>query len=229
MNKKLTSRIDGRLAAYATLAGAALAAPAIPNADASIVYSGVVNINVPSTTAGVYLNVVTGLFGATQASAPGWDINPWLSSGLNLFGSTTSTGNEGPSGLNGIGAYVGTGTTFFNMAFLAPINGAATYAGTGNTTPAAATPLNLNSSNNLFGFRFVDPTAQRLAQSATAGSEFLSPPPQALNHDRSSNTPTRTRRIDWCRRSSRTFDGGAPWSDGGGCCGCSAWRKRKAA
>ena len=57
-NKKL-NRIDGRLAAYATLAGAALAAPAIPSADATIIYSGPVAINIPSTTAGVYLNVVT--------------------------------------------------------------------------------------------------------------------------------------------------------------------------
>ncbi len=40
LNKKLIP-IDGRLAAYATIAGAALAAPAIPNADANIVYSGV--------------------------------------------------------------------------------------------------------------------------------------------------------------------------------------------
>ena len=56
-NKKL-NRIDGRLAAYATLAGAALAAPAIPSADATIVYSGVVNINIPSTTAGIYLNLL---------------------------------------------------------------------------------------------------------------------------------------------------------------------------
>src|SRR3954452_14465028 len=47
-NTPLTSRIDGRLAAYAALATAALAAPAIPNADAAVVYSGPVNINVPS-------------------------------------------------------------------------------------------------------------------------------------------------------------------------------------
>jgi hypothetical protein len=181
LNRKLSPVVNGRLAAYATLAGAALAVPALaPSADATIVYSGTVNINVPSTTAGVYLNVVTGIFGATQASSPGWDVNPWLSSGLNLFGSTTATGNEGPSGLNGIGAYAGTGTTFFNLAFMAPINGSTTYAGTGNTTPAGATPLNLNSSNNLFGFRFVDATTNggavcygwiRVSLSATSGSQ----------------------------------------------------------
>ncbi len=61
LNKKL-NRIDGRLAAYATLAGAALAAPAIPNADATIICSGLVNINIPSTTAGIYLNLVSGVF-----------------------------------------------------------------------------------------------------------------------------------------------------------------------
>ena len=83
-NKKLT-RIDGRLAAYATLAGAALAAPAIPSADATIIYSGIVNINIPSTTAGVYLNVVTGVFNINAGPGPGWDVNPYSATGIKLF------------------------------------------------------------------------------------------------------------------------------------------------
>ena len=179
--EKVSPHLDGKLATYATLVGAALAAPALaPNADATIVYSGPVSINIPSSTSGVYLNVVTGVFNVSPASAPGWDVNPWLSSGLNLFGSTSSTGNEGPAGTNGLGAYAGTGSTFFNLAFLAPINGSTTYAATGNTTPAGATPLNLNSSNNLFGFRFVDATVNggaicygwiRVSLSATSGSQ----------------------------------------------------------
>ena len=73
-NKKL-NRIDGRLAAYATLAGAALAAPAIPSADATIIYSGSVNINIPSTTSGIYLNLSSGVFRHGSGGAPGWDLN----------------------------------------------------------------------------------------------------------------------------------------------------------
>ncbi len=59
--ERVSSHLDGKLATYATLAGAALAAPALaPNADATIVYSGPVNVIITSTTQGVYLNVVTG-------------------------------------------------------------------------------------------------------------------------------------------------------------------------
>ena len=48
--KTLLNHVDGRLAAYATLAGAALAAPAlVPSADATIIWSGAISINVPST------------------------------------------------------------------------------------------------------------------------------------------------------------------------------------
>ena len=151
--EKLNSRIDGRLATYATLAGAALAAPAVPTADATVIWSGPVSINIPSTTAGIYLNVATGVFNASPASVPGWDVNLWSSSSLNTFTSTGTGGNG--VGLPG-GAYVGTGSNYFNLAFGTVISGASTYGGTGTNTIAAATPLNLNSSNNLIGFRFVN-------------------------------------------------------------------------
>ncbi|HJX25616.1 MAG TPA: hypothetical protein VJ252_05630, partial [Chthoniobacterales bacterium] len=62
-------RGNTRLAGYAALAGAALAAPAIPSADANIIWSGPVSINIPSTTSGIYLNVVTGVAGSS--STPG--------------------------------------------------------------------------------------------------------------------------------------------------------------
>ncbi len=66
--------IDARLAAYATLAGVALAGAAAAKAD--LIYSGGVNVNLPSTTAGIYINLVTGVIGTNPASVPGWDINP---------------------------------------------------------------------------------------------------------------------------------------------------------
>ena len=47
-----------------------LAAPAIETADAFIVWSGPVNITIPSTTAGIYLNVVTGVFQLEPGSGP---------------------------------------------------------------------------------------------------------------------------------------------------------------
>ena len=141
-NQKLSACMDGRLAAYATLAGVALAAPALaPTADASIVYSGVVNINIPSTTSGIYLNVVTGVSGGS--TTPGWDVNPWGSSLLSMFNPAAPAG----------GVYVGDGTGYFNLASGTLISGASTFT-SGNIS--ASTPLNFNSSNNIVGFRFQD-------------------------------------------------------------------------
>ena len=42
-------------------------------------------VPVPQTTAGVYVNLVTGISGITPASAPGWDFNPWGGTSLNLW------------------------------------------------------------------------------------------------------------------------------------------------
>jgi hypothetical protein len=157
-NLKLSPQLDGRLAAYATLAGVALAAPAIPNADASIVWSGPVNINIPSTTAGVYLNVATGVFATAPAGSPGWDVNPWSSSALNFF---TPTPNPGG------GEMIGTGTNYlnlFNQLGTFQVGPAGTYANAGSTTISAGTPLNLNSSNNYMGFRFINETMANQVQ-----------------------------------------------------------------
>ena len=90
-NQKLNSHIDGRLAAYATLAGVALAAPAVAKAD--IVWSGPVNISVPNTFDGVYINFVTGQTGTSGSSVPGWNWNPYNGgTGLQFFWNGTPNG-----------------------------------------------------------------------------------------------------------------------------------------
>ena len=143
--QKVNSRMDGRLAAYATLAGAALAVPALaPEANATVVYSGPISINIPSTTAGIYVNIGTGAFGS-NAGTTGWDINPWSSSSLSLFNDTASGSH-----------YVGTGTTYFNLLFGTLISAASTFATVGVATVNGATPLNVNSSGNIIGFSFLN-------------------------------------------------------------------------
>jgi hypothetical protein len=69
---------------FAACAAAAVAATAVTSggAEAAIVYSGIKNIAIPATTDGVYLNLITGANGATPSSAPGWQINPWGTTGL---------------------------------------------------------------------------------------------------------------------------------------------------
>jgi hypothetical protein len=172
LNRKLIP-INSRLAGYATLAGSALAAPAIPSADANIIWSGPVSINIPSTTAGIYLNVVTGLFGGS--STPGWDVNPYGSSSLIFFNPAAPSG-----GVYVVNAPGGTSATApDNLPFGFLISAASGFgSGTGETT--GPTAFLTNSSSNLVGFRFTEATLNggavaygwmRISLSATTGSQ----------------------------------------------------------
>ncbi len=176
MNQKLTSRIDGRLVAYATLAGAALAAPALaPTADASIVYSGVVNINIPSTTSGIYLNVATGVFATSPSGAPGWDLNLWSSSGLSIWANNSASPNDGA-----LSNFTGgsSATAVDNLPFGTLIDGSWSYGRTNSAETTGATAFLFNSDQNLFGFTFLNEgTGQldfgwaRISLSGTAASQ----------------------------------------------------------
>lgn len=115
---------------------------------ADIVYSGPVSLTVPNTTNGLYLNVVTGannLPGSTAGTTvPGWDINPWGATGLAFFNASTPAG----------GTYVvSSAGVVSNLAIGANIGGSSTF-GSGTGTNVAQ--WNLNSSNNYFGFRFLN-------------------------------------------------------------------------
>lgn len=75
-----------RRAAAIAIAAALGALSAVPMA--AIVDSGPVNITIPNTLDGVYVNWLTGASGVTGAAVPGWDINPYaIGSGtlLDLF------------------------------------------------------------------------------------------------------------------------------------------------
>ncbi len=129
--------------ALAIGAGALFAAA---TAHAQVVSSGVVNLGIPASTNGLYLNVVTGATnlpaGGTGTTVPGWDINPWSATGIAFFSPTAPTG----------GAYVITAAN--NVTNLAPgalVGGTST---SGSGTTAFQSQWALNSSNNYFGFRF---------------------------------------------------------------------------
>ena len=141
-NKKLTP-INGRLAAYATLAGAALAAPAIPNADATIVYSGIVNYSVPNNFDGLYINFVTGATGTSSGAVPGANFNMYNGgSALQFFWN---------GGVNG-GLSLDS-TTYATLAFGTPITSGNTYL---NTTSTAATAAWQAGSSLYLGVRLVN-------------------------------------------------------------------------
>jgi len=128
--------VNGRLAAYATLAGAALAAPAIPSADATIVYSGIVNYSVPNNFDGLYINFVTGATGTSSSAVPGANFNMYNNgSGLQFFWNGGSNG----------GLTLDT-TTYAVLPPGTPITSANTYL---NVTALAAT-ANWRAGSNLY-------------------------------------------------------------------------------
>jgi MYXO-CTERM domain-containing protein len=133
------------------LAAAAVAATAATSASAAIVHRPGVNISIPVTTSGVYLNVATGVFATTPAGATGWDVNPWSSTGLSIWANNAAGPNDGV--VLGGGA---TGTNVGNLAFGTTIGPSNTYGRTPSALTTGSLPFALNSSNNLVGFRFLN-------------------------------------------------------------------------
>lgn len=83
-------------------------------------------IPVPVTTAGVYINLVTGVSATTPAGAVGWDINPWGASSINFWFNNGANPSPGGATLT-----AGVIDVFSSGASIGPAN---TYSG---TTPSA--------------------------------------------------------------------------------------------
>ena len=146
----LNIRRDASVASAAALAiGAALVGTS-RNAEAAVVWSGIVNINIPSTTDGVYLNVLTGQAGASGASVAGWDVNLFGINGLAFFA---------PVG-GGFMAAGGTSALLVdNLAYETEIGASQSFTNYPSTNPveiSGSTSMNLLSSENLVGFRFIN-------------------------------------------------------------------------
>jgi hypothetical protein len=136
-----------RKSAAAALAGAAMLPAAAPS-HAVVVYGAVVSLAVPVSTKGLYLNVVTGannLPTSTGGSTvPGWDINIYSTNGLGFFNPSTPAG----------GAYVvSSGPTIANLTAGTSIGGGSSFSSAGASNVSQS---NLNSSTNIFGFRFTN-------------------------------------------------------------------------
>lgn len=139
---KLSAKLNKHFAALGAATAAVAGVGVTQQADAAIVYSGVVNIAIPATTAGVYVNMVTGAFG-TAAATPGWDINPWGSTGFGLFNPSAPAG----------GVYVNAtagGSSALNLAPLTLISAANNF---GSNLTANTAQWVLNSDQNLIGVR----------------------------------------------------------------------------
>ena len=128
------------------------------SADAAVIRSGPVNINIGGVPPGVFLNVVTGQTGTSFAGVPGSDVN------LFGFGSTLTVSGplvNGAQSPTGGFARLNDGLNVANLAngaligdlpgmFWQTVNAGIT------TTSPAASPFFLNSTNNYAGFRFLN-------------------------------------------------------------------------
>ncbi len=75
----LVNRLDVHFAALAAVGVVAVVGGA-QKAEAAVVYSGVLNTNIPNTIDGLYINLVTGA-ATTPSNNPGYDLNPYVASG----------------------------------------------------------------------------------------------------------------------------------------------------
>lgn len=151
MRVRVEGRVRGQwlgVVAAAVVASAGALAPA--QSEAAIVYSGITNINIPSTTAGVYLNLVTGVSATAPAGAPGWDFNAWGAG--NLF----AWANVGGAPTAGVVCGLGSSAVQTDSLALGTVVGAAqTFCAQGNPESAGSTAYVLNAINYV-GIRFLN-------------------------------------------------------------------------
>jgi hypothetical protein len=156
---KSSLSLNKHFAALGAAAAAVTGVGVAHQADAAIVYSGPVNLNVPSTTSGIYLNVQTGVSGVTPASAPGWDLNPWSSSSFQVWTNNASNpANSDGTVVNFTGGSSATLTD--NLPAGTLIDNSWTYARTAGTETTGATAMQLNGTPNLVGFKFFNEATQ---------------------------------------------------------------------
>ncbi len=103
-------------------------------------------IAVPVTTSGIYLNLFTGVSGATPASATGWDFNPWGSTTANFWVAATTP----------LTGFVDSGSgTIGNLTNGTPVGPASTFL-TGNSSAATMALWRAGIANGNLGMRFVE-------------------------------------------------------------------------
>ena len=187
-------RHDVRIRALTALGLLGLGTMVVGRSGAAVVYSGPVNIPIPAS--GVSLDVVTGAYGASLA-------NPSLVAVGNTFLALQDPGTIPPDNTNGAcgtGSYVGTGSTVYNLVkgeIIWPAcsgdDGSSNYSNLSVLAMIDTTRTwNLNSSENLIGFRFVDENDGLLHYGwvrISLGSDATSAQPRAIVEYAYDNSP----------------------------------------
>ena len=114
---------------------------------AAIIDSGVVNLAIPATLDGIYLNVVTNVSATVAPFPTGWDLNPYVTGGFLNFFSSSGAGNNNQI----VGAAAPAGATL--LAAGAVVGPASAYATAGAVTAPA---FRVASTTSFVGFRFTN-------------------------------------------------------------------------
>jgi hypothetical protein len=144
---RIASRVAKLVPAVSTLGGVGAIVALAPDANAAVIMSvAPANLNIPSTTAGIYINVITGLAATTPSGAPGWDINPWGSGSFFMWSAASGGIMTAPGGSTTLTGNLPIGTS---------VDGTGNF-GTSNSSQFAGVGQFQLNATNYVGFRFLD-------------------------------------------------------------------------
>ncbi len=151
---KIFAFTNGRLSARvaAVVGGTALTMISTVSM-AAIIDSGPVNLAIPATVDGIYLNVVTNVSATVAPFPAGWDLNPYVTGGFLTFFSSAAVGNNNQV----VGAAAPAGATL--LAAGAVVGPASTYAAAG---VVGASAFRVASTTSFVGFRFTNEATSTL-------------------------------------------------------------------
>ena len=164
---------NSRLNSHFALCAAALATgAAVGTANATVVYSDVINLVIPATIDGVYMNVQTGAWSSTTTTPAGWDVNPYGTSttAVSLFAATGTGYMRNPGTTATAATRLDVGTVVGSSAF---------FYGNSSATMGSGTGQWAANSSGYFGFKFTAADAathygwMQLSISANAGTRSI--------------------------------------------------------
>ncbi len=143
---------QNRLTAYSTLAVAGASAVAVtPKAKADIVYSGPLNLSVPVSTAGIYINLSTFATYTSLTTAQAADATAPI---VNIWGTTNTYSYLYPT-TSTVNRFVSTGANPLELPAASIVDANATY-GTTRAPGALTTNLWTAGTTGYLGIRFLN-------------------------------------------------------------------------
>ena len=145
--KSLNSSIAAGFGTFAVAVAAAVAPVSDANAEIITTFANT-SITVPANVDGVYLNLRTGANGTAGASVTGWDINPYLTSGVfTLFWPSTAAASGGGVAVDNVYTSLTPGSVISSSSIFSQASGGG---GPGST-------INFQSAGtHILGFRFLN-------------------------------------------------------------------------